>query len=177
MDNIKDLISRYFDGTTSIEEELELRRRLCSEELTPDVEREKELLLALLPVPCEVPQGMEERLNNFIDNLAAKEDAGKATPLPCRTKRLPAARRAGIYALTAAAAIALIFSITPGEVQTKDTFSDPAEAAIHINKAFGHLAFVMNSARTEEREVATHLQSIGTSTESCFNSLCSMTNY
>lgn len=177
MEDIKDLIERYFEGTTSIEEEFELRRRLCSEELPPDVEREKELLLTLLPIPCEVPQGMEDRLNNFIDNLAAKEKTGTATPLPRRTKRLPAARRAAIYALGTAAAIAMIFSIVPREEQTKDTFSNPAEAAIHINKAFGHLAFVMNSARTGEREVATHLQSIGTSTENCFNSLCSMKNY
>ena len=73
MDNIKELINKFYDGTTTIEEEYELRRILCEEELPAEIEREKALLLAMLPGECEIPEGLEARLETLIDNFAEKK--------------------------------------------------------------------------------------------------------
>lgn len=164
MDNIKEIIDRFFNGATSIEEEYELRRRLCEEQLPADVAHEKELLLAMLPTPCEVPQGMESRLNNLIDTLAANKEA-KAMPHPM--KKSSKARRIIICTLATAAAIALTFALYPERQRPKDTFTSPEEAAIYINETFNHLSMVVNSSRNNCINAAAHLQNVGTTARNC----------
>ena len=164
MDNMRDLIERFFDGATSIEEEYRLRRILEEENLPADIEREKNMLLAMLPVPCEIPAGMEARLNNLIDSLAANEEAKKA---PHPTKKPSKARRIIIYTLATAAAIALTFALHPEEQRPKDTFTSPEEAAIYINDTFNHLSMVVNSSRENCINTVAHLQNVGSTAKNC----------
>ena len=165
MDNIKELINKFYDGTTTIEEEYELRRILCEEELPAEIEREKALLLAMLPGECEIPEGLEARLETLIDNFAEKKGApstNTTTPMGQRRRILKIPQRPLWGSLAAAAAtVVLIFMLHNREQRPQDTFSTPEEAAIHINATFAHLAMVMNSGRENSINTAAQLQSIG----------------
>ncbi len=170
MSNIKELIEKFFDGTTTVEEELEMRRILCQEELPAHIEEQKALLLAMLPTESEVPAGLEARLEALIDNLAQEEQT-----LPCHPKEVAErslrSTRALLFArcatLAAAAIVALVCLLHPIKERPRDTFSTPEEAAKHINETFAHLAMVVNSGQKNCINTATHLQSIGNTTRSC----------
>ena len=67
------LIDKFFSGTTSREEEEMLRRYLNGENLPADIQKEKELLLAMLqPVEYDCTEEMAE-VAAMIDSLAAAE--------------------------------------------------------------------------------------------------------
>ena len=166
MDNIKELINKFYDGATTVEEEQELRRILCEEKLPADIEQEKALLLAMLPNECEIPEGLEARLENLIENLAEKKDSPRANTKTAmghlrRMVKIPQRPLWGSLAV-AAATVALIFMLHNREQRPQDTFSTPEEAAIHINATFAHLAMVMNSGRENCINTATQLQCIST---------------
>ena len=181
MDNIKELINRFFDGATTIEEELELRRILCEEELPADIEKEKPLLLAMLPKECNTPEGLEARLNALIDKLAdEKKETLPANDTdtkgyPKKASKIPLQALAGSLVATAAA-IVLIFLIHPHEQRPQDTFSTPEEAAIHINEAFAHLAMVANSGREGCINTATQLQNVGVTAKNSLTHYSSSSN-
>ncbi len=164
MSNIKELIDKFFDGTTTIEEEQELRRILCEEELPAEIEEQKPMLLAMLPTECEIPEGLEARISALIDNLAKQEsttlrDTKEAPGDNGKIRKIPLLAR---YAAIAAAAIALVFLLHPQEQRPQDTFSTPEEAARHINETFAHLAMVINSGQERSINTASHLQNVGT---------------
>ena len=67
------LIDKFFSGTTSREEEEMLRRYLNGENLPADIQKEKELLLAMLqPVEYDCTEEMAE-VAAMIESLAAAE--------------------------------------------------------------------------------------------------------
>ena len=81
------LIDKFFSGTTSREEEEMLRRYLNGENLPADIQKEKELLLAMLQtVEYDCTEEMEE-VAAMIDSLAAAEaNAGsQSQKRPART--------------------------------------------------------------------------------------------
>ena len=81
------LIDKFFSGTTSREEEEMLRRYLNGENLPADIQKEKELLLAMLqPVEYDCTEEMAE-VAAMIDSLAAAEaNAGaQSQKRPART--------------------------------------------------------------------------------------------
>lgn len=81
------LIDKFFSGTTIREEEEMLRRYLNGENLPADIQKEKELLLAMLqPVEYDCTEEMAE-VAAMIDSLAAAEaNAGaQSQKRPART--------------------------------------------------------------------------------------------
>lgn len=148
--DIKNLISKFYDGTATLDEERELRRRLLCETLTPEVAREKELLLAMLPAPCELPEGLEGRIEALID--AAAKDEARA-----RRRKICA-----ICAYAAAAAVAALVALVPrGDNRPQDTFTNPDEAAIYVNDAFAHITMAFNCGVQDRENAAAQLNNVG----------------
>ena len=160
----KELIEKFYDGSTTIAEENELRRKLCNEPLPADIEREKELLLAMLPAPEAAPTYLAERLSQLIDTAYEQEQKSKRARL----------HRYTWCSSVAAAAVLLLCLFVPTTQQPRDTFNTPEEAAVHINEAFAHLANVIGRGAESQREVTSHLSIIGTTTG---NSIHTIVNY
>ena len=157
----KELIEKFYDGCTTAAEENELRSRLCNEPLPADIEREKELLLAMLPAPEAAPEYLAERLSQLIDAASEREEKSKR-------------KRVRLYTWSssvAAAAVLLLCLFAPTSQQPRDTFSTPEEAAVHINEAFAHLASVIGRGSESQREVTGHLNIIGAATGNSIHSI------
>lgn len=101
-----------------------------------------ELINKALREDGELPEGLSGRLEQYIDNLAAKEQRQKS----------PLMRRQFIYLFGGVAAAMLIgfvlFLQTDNfynKPTTADTFSDPQEAAIAANKALAFMSTQLNN--------------------------------
>ncbi|MBP7486915.1 MAG: hypothetical protein KA789_05725 [Parabacteroides sp.] len=101
-----------------------------------------ELINKALREDGELPEGLSGRLEQYIDNLAAKEQKQKS----------PLMRRQFIYLFGGVAAAILIgfvlFLQTDNfyrKPTTADTFSDPREAAIAANKALAFMSTQLNN--------------------------------
>jgi hypothetical protein len=101
-----------------------------------------ELINKALREDGELPEGLSGRLEQYIDNLAAKEQKQKS----------PLMRKHFIYLFGGVAAAMLIgfvlFLQTDNfynKPTTADTFSDPQEAAIAANKALAFMSTQLNN--------------------------------
>ncbi|MCE5227818.1 MAG: hypothetical protein LLG05_18420 [Porphyromonadaceae bacterium] len=101
-----------------------------------------ELINKALREDGELPEGLSGRLEQYIDNLAAKEKKQKS----------PLMRKHFIYLFGGVAAAMLIgfvlFLQTDNfynKPTTADTFSDPQEAAIAANKALAFMSTQLNN--------------------------------
>lgn len=84
---VKKRIEEFYNGETSAEEEQLLSDYFRSGDVEEELAGERELFLRLFSArPAAVPPGLERKLNERIDRLAA-EEAGKATPKPRRGGR------------------------------------------------------------------------------------------
>ena len=140
------LIDKFFSGTTSREEEEMLRRYLNGENLPADIQKEKELLLAMLqPAEFDCSEAMEE-VSAMIDGLAAQETATfQRRPLRMVVRYL-------YPAVAVAAVLALFFIVVPysdnGVVRGNAT--DGAGKIVVINvseppvQAIGDNSFVLS---------------------------------
>lgn len=155
---IEKLISKFYDGATTLDEERELRSRLLCETLPPSVEREKELLLAMLPAACEVPVGLPERIEALIDDAARDEARVR------RRKVLTAC----VY--VAAAAVAALVALVPRvESSPQDTFTNPDEAALYVSDAFAHISMAFNCGLQDKENAAAQLNNVGAVVNSHLN--------
>ena len=100
-----------------------------------------ELIDKALQEDGKLPEGLSERLEQYIDNLAAGE----------QTKKISLVRRRFIYwcgGVAAALVIGIALFFQTDYVQQKpttaDTFSDPMEAAIAANKALAFMSTQLN---------------------------------
>jgi hypothetical protein len=144
---IEELVSRYYDGTTSEEEENALRQALKeTEELPPHLVAERAFFhqLDACRPSSKVPEGLEERLKQSIDR---------------RSRRLRL-RWIGSIAATAL----LLFSVgtylyrpLPSPA-LQDTYTSPQEAYAEAQKALLTLANTLNkgieSVEQMQRETA-----------------------
>lgn len=72
-ETIRQLLAKFYDGTTTMEEEQALRHYFaCADELPEDMKADKELFDSLV----SLPQGFEKRMSDLIDNLEKRESEG-----------------------------------------------------------------------------------------------------
>lgn len=117
----KVLKEKFFSGTTSCEEEDELRRYLMGDELLPEAKEDKEMMLAMLqPVVCDCGAEMEE-ISAMIDNLAADDAAPVVHVRPVRKVVI----RYLVPAISVAAVLALLFMVVPYSGNNIRQGSDP----------------------------------------------------
>ena len=87
-DKIKKLLERFFDGTTTREEETLLMQYFAQEENVPkEWEAEQQMFRQLAEARQTlppVPQGLEERLGKLIDKQESEDRQGHSITLPHR---------------------------------------------------------------------------------------------
>ena len=130
---IRQLLERYYQGTTTRDEERRLKAYFAQDDVPPTLAAEREMFRYLAHEARQtppLPQGLEERLARHIDRLAAEEP------------------RIGLHLYTQHGAA------------PQDTFDDPqlayaeARRALHLFDAtFGKGEQQMKEAREAAREV------------------------
>ena len=133
----KVLKEKFFLGTSTREEEVELRRYLMGDDLPAEALEDKELLLAMLqPAEFDCSEAMEE-VSAMIDGLAAQEAATSPKRQLRRVVRY-------LYpAVAVAAVLALFFMVVPysdnGVVQGNATDGAGEIVAVNVSEPPGHV--------------------------------------
>jgi hypothetical protein len=129
---IETLLSAYWLGETSEEEEKLLRHYLETESLPPHLKTDQEYLRALhQETPVEVPPQLEQRLEQLINN---------------RSKRIRLWRWGSGIAATLLLTVGTTYSLTERQTPPpKDTFTNPEEAYATLQATLLKLSNNLNS--------------------------------
>ena len=181
---LRDRIERFFNAELTLDEERELYRYLCENEVPTELRKDKEAIIALcgnIDEEVSLPEGAIQRLETMLDGLEEmqtrliphNEEESKGTnpryTLPPRKGWSSFLLRA---ACVAGVAVALFLALpdskdepTLAEVyEEEDTFATPEEAMQCFMAAYNDIMFAMNTARDNTREVHQALeQSVTTS--------------
>ena len=181
---LRDRIERFFNAELTLDEERELYRYLCENEVPTELRKDKEAIIALcggIDKEVKLPEGATQRLETMLDGLEEmqtrliphNEEESKGTnprdTLPPRKGWSSFLLRA---ACVAGVAVALFLALpdskdepTLAEVyEEEDTFATPEEAMQCFMAAYEDVMFAMNTARDNTREVHQALeQSVTTS--------------
>lgn len=142
VNNINELLERYYDALTTESEELELKRFFANEEVPTHLQAEKEMFLQMQALAdTHVPQGLEERITRNIDAWKAEEQSMAKVQRKARILSLP-------WIGSIAASMLVLLSIgwymyEPQPVR-KDTCATPEEAYIHAQKALAMFSHTLN---------------------------------
>ena len=181
---LRDRIERFFNAELTLNEERELYRYLCENEVPTELRKDKEAIIALcgnIDEEVSLPEGATQRLETMLDGLEEmqthliphNEEESKGTN---PRYILPPRKGWGSFLLRAACvagvAVALFLALpdskdepTLAEVhEEEDTFATPEEAMQCFMAAYNDIMFAMNTARDNTREVHPALeQSVTTS--------------
>ena len=176
---LKDWMERFFDAELTVDEERELYRYLCANEVSAELRKDREVILALYSTSeedIELPEGAVERLEAMLDGL---EKMRTHLNPPCEgglkkvRPRYTLPHREGwggsflLRAACAAAVVAALFLVIPYgsnkyadekamlamvDDVDKDTFDTPEEAMECLMAAYDEIMFAMNTARDNTHE-------------------------
>ena len=180
---LKDWMERFFDAELTVNEERELYRYLCANEVSAELRKDREVILALCSTAekdIELPEGAAERLEAMLDGLEA--DAKRASvattgglpPQRSSAKLIPRGASSFLLrAACAAAVVAVLFLVIPYgsnkyadekamlamvDDVDKDTFDNPEEAMQCLMAAYGDMMLAVNTARDNTREACLSLE-------------------
>ena len=168
---LKDWIERFFAAELTMDEERELYRYLCENEVPTELRKDKEAIIALCgePEEVELPEGAVQRLEAMLDEL--EEMHTRLNP-PCEEGAegthprysLPPRKGWGAFLLRAACvagvAVALFLALPDSKdtlmltevYEEEDTFDTPEEAMQCLMAAYGDMMYAVNTARDNTRE-------------------------
>ena len=182
---LKDWMERFFDAELTVDEERELYRYLCANEVSAELRKDREVILALCSTAeedIELPEGAVERLEAMLDGL---EEMKTHLNPPCEgglkkvRPRYTLPHREGwggsflLRAACAAAVVAVLFLVIPYgsnkyadekamlamvDDVDKDTFDNPEEAMQCLMAAYGDMMLAVNTARDNTREACLSLE-------------------
>ena len=182
---LKDWMERFFDAELTVDEERELYRYLCANEVSAELRKDREVILALYSTAeedIELPEGAVERLEAMLDGLEKMRthlnppcEGGLRKVRPRYT--LPHRERWGgfflLRAACAAAVVAVLFLVIPYgsnkyadekamlamvDDVDKDTFDNPEEAMQCLMAAYDDMMLAVNTARDNTREACLSLE-------------------
>lgn len=177
---LKDWMERFFDAELTVDEERELYRYLCANEVSAELRKDREVILALCSTAEEdiaLPEGAVERLEAMLDGLEAMKgelqtDDSVTSEKPNKIFKIPIPRYL-FRAACAAAVVAIVFLAIPygdnnhtNEATVlamvddvdKDTFDNPEEAMQCLMAAYGDMMLAVNTARDNTREACLSLE-------------------
>ena len=170
---LRDRIERFFNAELTLNEERELYRYLCENEVPTELRKDKEAIIALcgnIDEEVSLPEGAIQRLETMLDGL---EEMKTHLNPPCKGGlEAPPRRRTlphregwgGSFLLRAACvagvAVALFLALpdskdepTLAEVyEEEDTFATPEEAMQCLMAAYEDVMYAMNTTRDNTRE-------------------------
>lgn len=177
---LKDWMERFFDAELTVDEERELYRYLCANEVSAELRKDREVILALYSTAeedIELPEGAAERLEAMLDGLEEMKgelqtDDSVTSEKPNKIFKIPIPRYL-FRAACAAAVVAIVFLAIPyGDNNhtdeatvlamvddvDKDTFDNPEEAMQCLMAAYGDMMLAVNTARDNTREACLSLE-------------------
>lgn len=153
VNEVEDLLARYYNGDTSEAEEKELKRFFAGEDVPSHLLADKEFFLQLTACPeQEVPQGLEAKLSNLIDEWDAHEKRVQKVNKPKRVIRLQ-------WMASIAASLLILFSVgmyvcdSQATSTPEDTCATPEEAYAQAQKALVMLSASLNKGMEEVETV------------------------
>ena len=171
---LKDWMERFFDAELTVDEERELYRYLCANEVSAELRKDREVILALYSTAeedIELPEGAVERLEAMLDGLEEMKgelqtDDSVTSEKPNKIFKIPIPRYL-FRAACAAAVVAIVFLAIPyGDNKhtdeatvlamvddvDKDTFDNPEEAMQCLMAAYGDIQYAMNATQRHTHE-------------------------
>ena len=145
--NIKNLLEKYYEGTTTLEEENAIRTYFATHETTDELKEEQALFNSLSMEEIDIPLLLES------DILHAIAEQGKA---PLKRKSLVIQRIA-----TWAAAAIIVLSVGFGwyvtqmekKTQLSDTFQNPEEAYQETMRVLAYVGSKINKVQEELKPI------------------------
>ena len=169
---LKDWMERFFDAGLTVDEERELYRYLCANEVPAELRKDREVILALCSTAeedIELPEGAAERLEAMLDELEEmkKELQTDDTVISRERSKIVKIPRLFLRAACAATVVVALFLAIPygdkhtGEGTTlamvddvdKDTFDNPEEAMQCLKATYEDIMYAMNTAHDNTHEV------------------------
>lgn len=188
---LKDWMERFFNAELTVDEERELYRYLCANEVSAELRKDREVILALcstMEEDIELPEGAAERLEAMLDGLEAMKeelqtDDSVTSEKPNKIFKIPIPRYLLRAACAAAVVIAVFLAIPYGDNNhtdeatmlamvddvDKDTFDNPEEAMQCLMAAYGDMILAVNTARDNTREAYLSLEQSQTILREMFN--------
>ena len=122
--------------------------------------KEKELdqlIQQAIEQETELPEGLSQRLEQFVDKLP--ESSHTEVSLPIRKRPVLWVRYARIVA---AIVVAVLFYYLPEDKETtpKDTFSDPQEAALYAQQRLTEISLTLNQGISQMKEAREEMKQI-----------------
>ena len=171
---LKDWMERFFDAELTVDEERELYRYLCANEVSAELRKDREVILALYSTSeedIELPEGAVERLEAMLDGLEEMKgelqtDDSVTSEKPNKIFKIPIPRYL-FRAACAAAVVAIVFLAIPYGANNhtdeatvlamvddvdKDTFDNPEEAMQCLMAAYGDIQYAMNTTQRHTHE-------------------------
>jgi len=151
---LKELLEKYYNGETSIEEELRLKEYFSGKDVLPGYEAEKEIfrLYSASGQIAAPDDELEARIKIAIDHLEEP-----------KMKRIPVIRRYTVMSIAAGLLILIAsYFMLKHHAEPKDTFSDPRLAYAETMKILSEVSYKLNkgtSALEPVRKVARAAQS------------------
>ena len=170
---LKDWMERFFDAELTVDEERELYRYLCANEVSAELRKDREVILALCSTAeedIELPEGAAERLEAMLDELEETKEELQTddTVISREHSKIVKIPRLFLRAACAAAVVVALFLAIPygGDKDTgggttlamvddvdKDTFDNPEEAMQCLKATYEDIMYAMNTAHDNTHEV------------------------
>ena len=170
---LKDWMERFFDAELTVDEERELYRYLCANEVPAELRKDREVILALCSTAeedIELPEGAAERLEAMLDGLEEMKEELQTddTVISRERSKIVKIPRLFLRAACAAAVVVALFLAIPygGDKHTgggttlamvddvdKDTFDNPEEAMQCLKATYKDIMYAMNAAHDNTHEV------------------------
>lgn len=155
VNEIEELLARYYEGATSEAEEKELKRYFSEDEVPAHLLADKEFFMQMALNACpepRVPDGLGDRLSSMIDEWDTRERRTLKVNKHRRTLRLQ-------WIASIAASLLLLFSVgmylyLPSTTSApEDTCGTPEEAYAQAQKALVMLSASLNKGMNEVETV------------------------
>ena len=169
---LKDWMERFFDAELTVDEERELYRYLCANEVSAELRKDREVILALCSTAeedIELPEGAAERLEAMLDELEETKEKLQTDDTVISRERSKIVKIPRLFlraACAAAVVVALFLAIPYGDKHTgegttlamvddvdKDTFDNPEEAMQCLKATYKDIMYAMNAAHDNTHEV------------------------
>lgn len=169
---LKDWMERFFDAELTVDEERELYRYLCANEVSAELRKDREVILALCSTAeedIELPEGAAERLEAMLDGLEEMKEELQTDDTVISRERSKIVKIPRLFlraACAAAVVVALFLAIPYGDNKhtdeatvltmvddvDKDTFDNPEEAMQCLMAAYGDIQYAMNATQRHTHE-------------------------
>ncbi|TXJ62119.1 hypothetical protein ETF27_06025 [Prevotella brunnea] len=156
-DDIKNLIEKFYSGTTTDAEEKLLKLYFSGNDIADELKSEQKLFLALCPSEVSIPDDLQERVERRIDqwNVIDTTARRRVTRIGLR------------WVMGVAASLLLLFTAgimiyhheseaQTSQMETIDTYENPEDAYAETNRALTKFSRSLNKGLEKVENITNH---------------------